>query len=43
MEDEFSCSGLALELSFSFPSRSAIAVLDSVGAIYGYPQYLRPS
>ena len=41
MEDEFSRSGLALELSFSFPSRSVIAVLDSVAAIYGYPKYLR--
>jgi putative transposase len=29
MEDEFSRSGLALELSFSFPSRSVIAVLVS--------------
>ena len=41
MEDEFSRTGLALELSFSFPSRSVIAVLDSVAAIYGYPKYLR--
>lgn len=41
MEDEFSRSGLALELSFSFPSRSVIAVLDSVAEIYGYPKYLR--
>jgi putative transposase len=41
MEDEFSRSALALELSFSFPSRSVIAVLDSVAAIYGYPKYLR--
>ncbi len=41
MEDEFSRSGLALELSFSFPSQSVIAVLDSVAAIYGYPKYLR--
>jgi putative transposase len=41
MEDEFSRVGLALELSFSFPSRSVTAVLDSVAAIYGYPTYLR--
>jgi putative transposase len=41
MEDEFSRSALALELSFSFPSRSVVAVLDSVAAIYGYPKYLR--
>jgi putative transposase len=41
MEDEFSRTGLALEMSFSFPSRSVIAVLDDVAAIYGYPKYLR--
>jgi len=41
MEDEFSRSGLALEMSFSFPSRSVVAVLDDVAAIYGYPKYLR--
>lgn len=41
MEDEFSRSGLALEMSFSFPSRSVVAVLDNVAAIYGYPKYLR--
>ena len=41
MEDEFSRSGLALETSFTFPSRSVVAVLDSVAAIYGYPKYLR--
>jgi putative transposase len=41
MEDEFSRVGLALEASFSFPSRSVVAVLDSVAAIYGYPKYLR--
>ena len=41
MEDEFSRSGLALEMSFSFPSRSVIAALDDVAAIYGYPKYLR--
>lgn len=41
MEDEFSRLGLALEMSFSFPSRSVVAVLDSVAAIYGYPKYLR--
>ena len=41
MEDEFSRSGLALEMSFSFPSRSVVAVLDSVAAIYGYPKYVR--
>jgi len=41
MEDEFSRTGLALEMSFSFPSRSVVAVLDDVAAIYGYPKYLR--
>ena len=41
MEDEFSRCGLALEVSFSFPSASVIAALDSVAAIYGYPKYLR--
>lgn len=41
MEDEFSRSGLALELSFSFSSRAVTAVLDSVASIYGYPKYLR--
>lgn len=41
MEDEFSRSGLALEMSSSFPSRSVVSVLDSVAAIYGYPKYLR--
>lgn len=41
MEDEFSRSGLALEGSFTFPSRSVVEVLDSVAAIYGYPKYLR--
>ena len=28
-------------MSFSFPSRSVVAVLDDVAAIYGYPKYLR--
>ena len=41
MEDEFSRSGLALEMSFTFPSRSVVNVLDDVAAIYGYPKYLR--
>jgi putative transposase len=41
MEDEFTRTGLALEMSFSFPSRSVVAVLDDVAAIYGYPKYLR--
>ena len=41
MMDEFSRTGLALEMSFSFPSRSVVAVLDDVAAIYGYPKYLR--
>lgn len=39
--DEFSRNGLALEMSFSFPGRSVIAVLDDVAAIRGYPKYLR--
>ena len=41
MEDELSRTGLALEASFTFPSRSVTGVLDSVAAIYGYPKYLR--
>jgi len=41
MEDEFSRTGLALEMAFSFPSRSVVAVLDNVAAVYGYPKYLR--
>jgi putative transposase len=41
MEDEFTRTGLALELSFSFPSRAVTAALDGVAAIYGYPKYLR--
>ncbi len=41
IEDEFSRTGLALEVAFSFPSRSVVAVLDNVAAIYGYPKYLR--
>jgi putative transposase len=41
MMDEFSRCGLALEIAFSFPSRSVAAVLDDVAAIYGYPKYLR--
>jgi putative transposase len=41
MMDEFSRSGLALELSFSFAGRSVIAILDEVAALYGYPKYLR--
>ena len=28
-------------MAFSFPSRSVVAVLDAVAAIYGYPKYLR--
>lgn len=28
-------------MSFTFPSRSVVNVLDSVAAIYGYPKYLR--
>lgn len=41
VEDEFSRTGLALEKSFSFPSRSVVSVLDELAAIYGYPKYLR--
>ena len=41
MEDELSRTGLALEASFTFPSRSVTNVLDSVAEIYGYPKYLR--
>jgi putative transposase len=39
--DEFSRCGLALELNFSFPSRSVIAQLDDLAQSYGYPKYLR--
>lgn len=39
--DEFSRSGLALELAFSFPSRSVTATLDDLAETYGYPKYLR--
>ncbi len=39
--DEFSRSGLALEAAYSFPSRSVVKVLDDLGAVYGYPKYLR--
>ncbi len=39
--DEFSRSGLALELAFSFPSRSVTAALDDLALTYGYPKYLR--
>jgi putative transposase len=39
--DEFSRTGLALELAFSFPSRSVVSALDHLAAIYGYPKYLR--
>jgi putative transposase len=39
--DEFSRGGLALELAYSFPSRSVVSVLDDLAAVYGYPKYLR--
>lgn len=39
--DEFSRCGLALELAYSFPSRSVTAVLDRLANSYGYPKYLR--
>ncbi len=39
--DEFSRLGLALEAAYSFPSRSVVTVLDDLGALYGYPKYLR--
>lgn len=41
VEDECSRMGLALEKSFSFPSRLLIAVLDEIATTYGYPKYLR--
>jgi putative transposase len=41
MMDEFSRCGLALELNYSFPSKSVIDVLDEVARTYGYPKYLR--
>ncbi len=39
--DEFSRLGLALELAFSFPSRSVATTLDELAKAYGYPKYLR--
>jgi putative transposase len=39
--DEFSRCGLALELNYSFPSKSVIAMLDELARTYGYPKYLR--
>jgi putative transposase len=39
--DEFSRCGLALDLNYSFPSKSVIAVLDDLARTYGYPKYLR--
>ncbi len=39
--DEFSRSGLALDLEYSFPGRSVVAVLDRLAGTYGYPKYLR--
>ncbi len=32
---------LALDLAFSFPSRSVVAEFDYFAAIFGYPRYLR--
>jgi putative transposase len=39
--DEFSKSGLALEIAFSLPAPAVIRVLDEQAAIFGYPVYLR--
>ena len=41
MMDEFTRVDLALELNYSFPSRSVIAVLDDVAREFGYPKYVR--
>jgi putative transposase len=41
MMDEFSRCGLALELDYSFPSKSVTAVLDEAARTHGYPKYLR--
>lgn len=41
MMDEFSRSGLALDMAFTFPSRAVISVLDEIAGLYGYPHYLR--
>ena len=41
MEDEFSRTGLAVEMSFSFPRRSVVRILDDVARLYGHPKYLR--
>jgi hypothetical protein len=39
--DEFSKSGLALEIAFSLPAPAVTRVLDEQAAIFGYPVYLR--
>ena len=41
MMDEFSRSGLALDIAFTFPSCAVIGVLDEIARLYGYPRYLR--
>jgi putative transposase len=39
--DEFSRKAMGLEMAFTFPSRSVVAVLDDLAKMHGYPKYLR--
>lgn len=41
IEDEFTRTALALQMSFTFPSRSVVAALEELAREYGYPKYLR--
>jgi putative transposase len=41
VEDEFSRKALATRMSFTFPSRTVVSVLDELAHEYGYPKYLR--
>ena len=41
MMDEFTRVDLTLELNYSFPSRSVIAILDDVAREFGYPKCIR--
>lgn len=41
IEDEFTRTALALQMSFTFPSRSVVAALEELAHEHGYPKYLR--
>ena len=41
IEDEFTRTALALRMSFTFPSRSVVEVLEELAREYGRPKYLR--